>query len=332
MHVSARPWRLEFLREGQQVPRCGQPHSSNQIAMTATSATILLILVLFKSTEPSNIFEDEGTTEGSHTFTKFSKSELECFQTGSVFYEPEGKCYKLLQSGPCAKNQWLVLDKEQVVSGTGRLCPVCVQCPCCDKPFLAVYWPADGQCHRLLRDSKQLCPSPGTVLQVDPFGEGECACEKVPLHGRWDEKNGISDNGPCYPLYQRGPCDNGYIFVPVENFTRCEKDPCSQQNNRNPAATYVAWKDGDNRCYMLGSKGPCQSEGAATFNIDPVTQHPACIHRANQIVDLPTTCDKDQNGDCRKVVILPSPTQYLNYLITAAEKRREKRKARQSKN
>lgn len=316
----------------QQVPRGDQPHSSKQPTMTATSETILLILVLFKSTEPSIIFEDEGTTEASPTFTKFSKSELECFQTGSMFYEPEGKCYKLLQSGPCATNQWLVLDKEQVVTGGGRLRPVCVQCPCCDRPFRAVYWPADGQCHRLLRDSKQLCPSAGTVLQVDPFGEGECACEKEPLHGRGDARNEVTNNDPCYPLYQRGPCDNGYIFVPDDNSTRCEKDPCSQQNNGKSAATYVAWKDGDNQCYMLGSKGPCQSDGAATFNIHPVTRRPACIYRANQIVDLPTKCDRDQNGDCRKEVVLPSQTQYLSDLILSAKKRREKRKARRSKN
>ncbi|KDR16009.1 hypothetical protein L798_10359 [Zootermopsis nevadensis] len=257
---------------------------------------------------------------------------MECFENGSVLYEPDGKCYKLLQSGPCARNQWLVLDKEQVVTGKGRFRPVCVQCPCCDKPFRAVYWPADGQCHRLLRDSKQLCPFPGTVLQVDPFGEGECACEKEPLHGRWDAKSEVTDNDPCYPLYQRGPCDSGYIFVPNDNFTRCEKDPCSQQNKGNSSATYVVWKAGDNRCYVLGSKGPCQSDTAATFNIHPVTRRPECIYRVNQIVDLPTTCDRDQNGDCRKEVVLPSQNQYLSDLILSAKKQREKRRARRRKN
>lgn len=317
----------------QSLPCGGIVRSSKQLAMTSSSKTVLL-LVLFQSilhpSEPTIIFEEEHTTQVPLTFTKFTQPEIECFQTGSIFYEPEGKCYELLQSKPCRKDQWLVLDKEEVVTGSGRLRPVCEKCPCCDKPFRAVYWPADGQCHRLLRESKDLCPSAGTVLRVDPFGEGECACKKEPLHARWDVKNKDSDNAPCYPLYQRGPCDNGYIFVPHGNSTRCEKDPCSQQNSENPAVTFVAWKDGNNRCYMLGSKGPCQSDGAAAFNIHPVTQRPACINRANQIVNLPPTCDMDQNGDCRKEVTLPSQTQYLNDLILSAKKRREKRKTKQS--
>jgi hypothetical protein len=302
--------------------------------MTSKSKTVLLF-VLFKSVLQPNgqaiKFEEEGTSKPSATFTMFSEPELQCFQTGSMFYQPEGKCYKLLQSGPCRRGQWLVLDKEGVVIGSGRLRPVCQPCPCCDKNFRAVYWPADGQCHRLLRESKQLCPSPGTVLQVDPFGEGECACEKEPPHARWDVKIRDSENAPCYPLYQRGPCDNGYIFVPHENSTSCEKDPCSQQNNKNSTTRFVMWKDGNKRCYMLGSKGPCHPDSGTTFNIHPVTQRPACINRANQIVDLPATCDIDQNGDCRKEVILPSQTQYLNDLILSAKRRREKRKANHSK-
>jgi hypothetical protein len=316
---------------GMQHRNSGQPDSRKQPTMASASKATLVILVLLKSAQPSAILEDEGSTEASPTF-KFSNSEQECFENGRIFYEPEGKCYTLLQSGPCAKNQWLVLDKEEVVGGSGKLRPVCAQCPCCDAPYRSVYWPADGQCHRLFRESKQLCSSPGTVLQVDPFGEGECACEKEPLHERWDAKNEVNDDSPCYPLYRRGPCNNGYIFVPHGNSTRCEKDPCSQQNNGNSTSTYVAWKDGDKRCYMLGSKGPCKSDSAATFNIHPVTRQPACIYRANHIVDLPTICDRDKNGDCRKVVTLPPNTQYITYLIKAANKRQEKRMAMRSKN
>lgn len=303
--------------------------------MTSKSKTILL-LVLLKSvllrTQQSVAVQGDSTNTSSPTiFEKFSNQELECFETGKVFYEPDGKCYTLLQSGPCREDQWLVLDKDEVVSGNGGLRAVCRQCPCCGKLFRAVYWPADGQCYRLFHDSKQLCPSPGTVLQVDPFGEGECACENEPLHERWDVKNMDSDTSPCYPLYQRGPCDNGYTFVPYHNSTRCEKDPCSQQNKGNAAVRFVEWKYGNNRCYKLGSKGPCHSDGTATFNIHPVTRRPACINRANQIVDLPPICDTDHNGVCREEFELPSPYEYLNALYKHAEIRRNKRKTRRSK-
>lgn len=308
--------------------------STKQLTMTSVSKTVLLLALLnsvLLRTEQSVVFPGDSTSKPSPTFTQLSTEEIKCLETGKMFYEPDGKCYSLLQSGPCSENQWLVLDKDEVVSENGGLHAVCRQCPCCGKRFRAVYWPADGKCYRLFRDSRQLCPSPGTVLQVDPFGEGECACEKEPLHERWDVKNMDTDISPCYPLYQRGPCDNGHIFVPHYNSTRCEKDPCSQQNKDNSAVRYVEWKYGNNRCYKLGSKGPCHSEGTATFNIHPVTRRPACINRANQIVDLPPICDTDLTGVCRQEFELPSPIEYLNALYKYAERRRNKRKARRSK-
>lgn len=324
------------------VPRGGQiPHntdiarSSKQLTMTSKSKTVLLLALLTSvllRTQQSVVLQAHGANISSPTtFADFSKQDLECLETGRMLYEPDGKCYTLLQSGPCGEGQWLVLDKDEVDSGEGALSAVCRRCPCCDKPFRAVYWPTDGQCYRLFHDSKQLCPSPGTVLQVDPFGEGECACETEPLHERWDEKNVDSDDSPCYPLYQRGPCDNGYIFVPHDNLTHCEKDPCSQQNKENSAVRFVAWKYGNNRCYKLGSRGPCHSDGTATFNIHPVTRRPACINRANQIVDLPAICVTDHFGVCRKEFELPSPIEYLNALYKHAERRRNRRKMRQRK-
>ena len=314
------------------VPRGGQmpqntdiARSSKQLTMTSISKTVLLLAILTSvllRTHQSVVLQAHSPNTSSPTFAEFSKQGLECLETGRILYEPDGKCYTLLQSGPCGEGQWLVLDEDEVVSGEGALSAVCQRCPCCDELFRAVYWPADGQCYKLFHDSKRLCPSPGTVLKVDPFGEGECACETEPLHERWDEKNVDSDDSPCYPLYQRGPCDNGYIFVPHDNSTRCEKDPCSQQNKENSAVRFVAWKYGNNRCYKLGSRGPCHSDGTATFNIHPVTRRPACINRANQIVDLPPICDMDPFGVCREEFKLPSPIEYLNALIKQAEKRR----------
>jgi hypothetical protein len=300
--------------------------------MTSKSNTVLLIALLQTVLLPSQqsivLQGSSDNVSSPMTFTELSKQDIVCLETGRMLYEPNGKCYMLLQSGPCGKGQWLVLDKDEVISVKGELRAVCRRCPCCDKPFRAVYWPVDGQCYRLFQDGKQLCPSPGTVLQVDPFGEGECACETEPIHERWDVKNTDSDASPCYPLYRRGPCDNGYIFVPHENSTRCEKDPCSQHNKENSAVWFVAWKYSNNRCYRLGSRGPCHSAGTATFNIHPVTRRPACINRANQIVDLPPLCDMDRNGVCHKEFELPSPFEYLNTLYKHVLNRKSRRKMR----
>jgi len=309
--------------------------SSKQLTMTSKSKTVLLLALLtsvLPRTKQSAVLQAQSANVSSPTtFVEFSKQALGCFETGRILYETDGKCYTLLQSGPCGKGQWLVLDKDEVVNGKGALSAVCRRCTCCDKVFRAVYWPADRQCYRLFRDSNRLCPSTGTVLQVDPFGEGECACETEPLHERWDEENADSDDSPCYPLYHRGPCDNGYIFVPHDNSTHCEKDPCSQQNKENSAVRFVAWKYGNNRCYKLGSRGPCHSDGTATFNIHPVTRRPACINRANQIVDLPPLCDTDHFGDCRKEFELPSPFAYLNALYKYTQRLRNFRKMRRWK-
>ena len=304
--------------------------------MTSKRKTVLLLAILksvLLRTQQTVVLQGNiANISSPTTFLEFSKQDLKCLERGKMLYEPDGKCYTLLQSGPCREGQWLVLDKDEVVSGKGALSAVCRRCPCCDKLFRAVYWPADEQCYRLFHDGKQLCPFPGTVLQVDPFGEGECACETQPLHERFYEKTDADgDASPCYPLYERGPCNNGYIFVPHDNSTRCEEDPCSRQNRENSAVRFVAWKYGNNRCYKLGSRGPCHSGGTATFNIHPVTRRPACINRANQIVDLPAICDTDYNGVCREEFVLPSPIQYLNTLYKHAERRRNKRNMRRSK-
>ena len=292
---------------------------------------LLVLATLFHSLAASIIFEDEHTTLTSTTNPKFSRPELGCFKVGKVLYEPEGKCYKLLEVGPCrGDNQWLVLDQEEAIGGSGKLRPVCRKCPCCDKPYRAVFWPADGQCHRLIRESKDLCPSPGTTLQIDPFGEGECACNKDPPHAQWNTRT-LADNGPCYPLYQRGPCESGQIFVSSNNTTKCKRDPCSEYNRHNSSEMFVEWEDGNGKCYKLGSKGPCQGE-STTFNIHPVTRRPDCVSRVNQIVDLPPNCDTDQNGKCREEINLPSDSDYISDLLNAAQKKRSKRKTKGKQN
>ncbi|XP_069691504.1 uncharacterized protein [Periplaneta americana] len=269
--------------------------------------TAILTVVAFASTvlsaQPDIVFERE-------TSSQFSAAQLECFKRKQVLYKPDGQCYKLLETGPCkGEHQWLVLDTRNPES----LDPVCRQCPCCDKPYRAVYWPSDGQCHHFHRDSKALCPLPGNKLTTDPFGDGECACDKDPPHAR------ISPDlveGVCYPLYRRGPCGEDRIFVPSINSTSCEKDPCAHKGEG-----YVKWSG---TCYELGSQGPCN--GSSTFIIHPVTRRPSCLNRVNQIVDLPPTCDTDQNGNCRPEVTLPTNGQYLDDLIAAAKKNRAKRR------
>ncbi|KAJ9589440.1 hypothetical protein L9F63_017343 [Diploptera punctata] len=299
------------------------------MAGRSTTSLLLVIAALFHSSLASIIFEVEHTTHISTTNFKFSTSELDCFKQGKVLYEPERKCYKLLEVGPCTgDNQWLVLDQEEVINGNGNLRSVCRQCPCCGKPYRAVYWPIDGQCHRLLRESKELCPSEGTTLQIDPFGEGECACKIDPPHAEWNVTS--DDNGPCYPLYHRGPCNNGEILVASDNTTTCKRDPCSQHNRGNSSELYVKWEDGNGRCYKLGSKGPCQGD-STTFNIHPVTRRPACISRINQIVDLPPNCDTDQNGKCREEINLPSVSDYVSDLLNSAQKKRSKRRTKTNK-
>ena len=206
---------------------------------------------------------------------------------------------------------------------------VCRQCQCCGKPYRAVYWPEDGQCHKLIQESKELCPSLANVLQIDPFGEGECACKKDPPHARL-EANNVDENGPCYPLYRQGPCERGNIFAASDNTTKCIKDPCSHLNKGKPEVVFVAWEDGNGRCYERGSKGPCQGE-TTTFDIHPVTRKPTCFSRGNQIVDLPPTCDTDQDGNCRTQITLPSDNDYVSDLIIAAQKKRVTRRTKTNK-
>ncbi|XP_023344856.1 uncharacterized protein LOC111714070 [Eurytemora carolleeae] len=174
--------------------------------------------------------------------------ELDCLSNDKVYWPEDNKCYDLLSSGPCSSGEWLVLDVE-VRDG---------DCQC--KVALAAA--QDGICE------------PGEQLLLDPFGFGVCGCITSPPHATWP------NDGKCYPLYTRGPCDEGYQLTmsPSRLEPSCSPSLCGDERS-------VLYEDGE--CYFLGTKGPCAE--VEILSIHEETFQPYCkivLSQVKRVFDM----------------------------------------------
>ncbi|KAK9499942.1 hypothetical protein O3M35_002876 [Rhynocoris fuscipes] len=125
------------------------------------------------------------------------KRKLECAPlpcpVGNLYF-PGGKgCHKIGTKGPCPKGQYVVPSSEEPLSYLG-------QCACVSysNDTRSVYKVARG----VRPTEKGKCPE---SRQLDD-NEDENNCQ-----GRWTVQ---WENGTCYKLYTRGPCEPGQWIVP----------------------------------------------------------------------------------------------------------------------
>lgn len=147
------------------------------------------------------------------------------------------------------------------------------------------------------------CP-PGHVFTIADNSKslikGQCQCKEN--HVLWED-------GICYRLYTRGPCEDGeFIF----NATTCIKNPCEKGRLYFPE---------EKTCYRIGSQGPCADNQVVIFDftarpsLNGVSYNGVC-GCTGILVNLDQKCDEnyppksacdgspgmvEMNGECYKL-------------------------------
>ena len=122
-----------------------------------------------------------------------------------------------------------------------------------------------------------LCDS-GEQLLVTPYGYGVCGCIVDPPHVEWPA------DGICYPVYSRGPCEQGFQLrfglaseEPVCLPKLCQEGQVLYEVHEYQKCSFlmlfsIPLKDGE--CYQLGSRGPCSE--LHILSLSPDTLSPIC--------------------------------------------------------
>merc|ERR1712154_630845 len=187
--------------------------------------------------------------------------EADCLSQDKIFWPADGLCHNLLDQGPCPTGHWLVLrntTEDVMVTCAPRACP-------CDpsQPQLCEVelQPNTSACHcmvSLAAAQDGLCQV-GEQLLVNPFGYGECGCISQPPHLAWP------DDGLCYPVLSRGPCEPGYVLSLDTQGPSCMPQLCPEEGQ----VSYLG------SCHSLGSRGPCAELETLELELD--TLEPACV-------------------------------------------------------
>ena len=187
--------------------------------------------------------------------------EEECLSQEKVYWPGDGQCHRLLERGPCEKEEWLVL-RGKFVTCQPRLCPcdpshpdlceVELRSPTCSSSPCVVGRAAaqEGHCRR------------GEELLVSPAGWGECGCQTSPPHLVW------AGDGRCYSVYRRGPCPRGQtVRRGQDGQAECREEECGEGELRYGGECHSLAE--------LGHRGPCPHQHLLLLHQD--TLQPHCV-------------------------------------------------------
>lgn len=203
-------------------------------------------------------------------------------------------CIDLLDQGPCAENEWFVLDTELDENGQPR--GVCKAKDCTEQDGFVLF---NGTCQPI--GKVQPCPK-GMEILIDPFGQGQCDC--IPHYIPYVESDGTDS---CYAEYLQGPCkideqlidikDDEELLKMHDQTSVCQQDFCANVD-------FIRWSNGD----CIPSIDCSKSE---TIEYDEKERGLKCASigvRQGGVIELPEVCPPDQkmnhNGECKKVVSL----------------------------
>lgn len=277
-------------------------------------AFIISILFFFTKTTSIRVENDSVQPPRQNNNILNNKTQTDCFKESKVLFQ--GVCHKLLTSEACHNDgEWLVLDYNSTRRPNDILLSKCVKKPCTNGKF---YWPVDGECYSNSSDGN-LCPR-GKELHNDVFGDGICDCILIPPHES-------ANDGTCYQLYTRGPCEERWVFVKLQNRVQCIPDRCHLQTVSSVNKTYIFWEK-TRKCYSIDDRGPC-GEGKV-LKIDPQSKIPICsvVVLPTHLVDLPQTCSTDHQDNCHENIVIKNPDEAFvtSLLLQADKKRKSKRK------
>ena len=143
----------------------------------------------------SQVNQQQVVFRDNHTASDHGNSSCEA----AWQLEVAGSCYTLLDQGPCAAGEWLVLAAAE-----DQLPPraECAPRPC---PAPAVWWPALCECvggADFRYSAAEVCGDTEQLV-VSPRGEGVCSCAR---------HHAADTAGECHELGGPGPCGGGQVW------------------------------------------------------------------------------------------------------------------------
>ncbi|XP_019869110.2 uncharacterized protein LOC109597784 [Aethina tumida] len=211
-----------------------------------------------------------------------------CSNPSEIYWPQDGKCYKKLTKGPCAKGQLLYSPSPDKMPAckcgkqrelrefrfdNGECYQHFTRGPCLEQghlflpdrscgchSFLPHYHEESEQCYEL--GSIGPCSS-GEIFDLNQkTRRGSCNCKPGYIRYQSDK---------CYRPYTQGPCPADHILL---NTTTCIRQPCEKGHLYFPA---------DNQCFRIGTRGPCAAGKIVTFDfntrpsVDGVSYHGVCM-------------------------------------------------------
>jgi hypothetical protein len=163
-------------------------------------------------------------------------NEAVCFESGRLFFN--GRCYWPATQGPCGDEEWLVLIDDPKTKSSKASCQ---RRPCLKKEI-----PMNGGlCVSLLLGKESICGEK-EMLVTNPFGQGNCICNRNPMHLKWQKDN------KCYELYRRGPCGfSEYLIANLDVSGTASPTACVPNNCTVDGAVWFQGK-----CRQLGDICP----------------------------------------------------------------------------
>ncbi|XP_055384230.1 uncharacterized protein LOC129613919 [Condylostylus longicornis] len=200
---------------------------------------------------------------------------------GMLFWPRDTKCYTKFTRGPCRKGKLLVLDDDEIArcacsnskelkeyffeaeetchehftkgpcTGHGHIFLPGGTCGC--NPLMPHYHYETNQCYEL--GTQGPCPQ-GHIYTI-PDDQSNQQQYHQPLKAKCQCRDNYvlwQNDGICYRLYTRGPCDAGEFLV---NSTNCIKNTCGKGRLFFPE---------QKSCFKIGSQGPCSLHEVVIFD------------------------------------------------------------------
>lgn len=117
----------------------------------------------------------------------------------------------------------------------------------------------------------------------------------------------LYENGLCYRLHTRGPCENGHMLI---NSSTCVPVPCKRGRLYFPQ---------ERTCYKIGTRGPCPSEQVVLYDynarpsLDGVSYNGVC--GCTSTMRNAGKCTQDGSDDCESTpgMVMINRTCYKLY-------------------
>ena len=224
----------------------------------------------FDSGETSTIIANPDSTALDEVMT-----ESPCLlQDRSAFFN--GVCQPLLEMGPCADNEWVVLSNEGFPECRERVCPwgsLLFNDSCVDPNDLSI------------------CPR-GQILYVDLQGNTDCDCQdKFFYH---------PETGECYTRHEQGVCEDNFFMEFNDDLSPvCVENPCGSDD--------FVFHDGT--CYRKNYVGYCEPhlvDVRSGVHADCIFIELFSIFQAPTLRACPRGSRRDHEKRCRAVFRVPT--------------------------